>query len=209
MKPFSPSPTPALEERLETWLASQPLTPAPDFVARTVARIHAEASLVSSAQAGDEAAIDALIDRWLSEQPLEPEYEPTHLATQTRRTAEEEEAQESELDHTSRRWVIPFPAWARSTVALAAAACVALVTYFSNVNPGALSNLSSPVLAQNNIPTDASDDTALPAHYAFLIDSKADLRASDSLSDGTALLNTDNDTILLGNDAPTEDDSVN
>jgi anti-sigma-K factor RskA len=209
MKQNLPSPASNLEERLESWLASQPLTPAPDFVARTLARIHAEASLVSSAQAGNESAIDALIDRWLGEQPLEPEYEPAHLATQTRRTAEEEEQQESRPKETSRRWMVPFPTWARSAVALAAAACVALVTYFSNSNLVTKTTTPSPQLAQNNISSDTTDDSAQPAHYAFAYDPKADLQTSDSLSDGEALLNSDNDNILLGNDAPTEDDSVN
>ena len=76
MKPFHQSSAPPTEERLEAWLASQPLTPAPDFVARTLARIHAEALLVSNAKAGNETAIDALIDRWLGDQPLDPDYDP-------------------------------------------------------------------------------------------------------------------------------------
>jgi len=208
MEPPLPSPASNPEERLEKWLASQPLTPAPDFVARTLARIHAEASLVSSAQAGNEAAIDALIDRWLGEQPLDPNYEPAHLATQTRRTAEEEAEQESLPQETGKHWVVPFPTWARSAVALAAAACVALVTYFNNANLAPLANAVSPQLAQNDSSADATDDSA-PAHYAFSYDPKAILQISDSLSDGGALLNSDNVNLLTGNDGSSEDDSVN
>jgi hypothetical protein len=198
------------EERLEAWLASQPLTPSPDFVARTLARVRAETTLVSSAQAGDEAAIDILIDRWLSEQSVEPGYEPTQLATQTRRTAEYEEEQESLPQKPSKRRVVMFPVWARSAVALAAAACVVLLAYFSTTNQATTTTTISPTLAQNSIPAaDTVDDSSVPAHYAFAYDPKADLQVSDSLSDGTALLNSDNDNILLGNDAPTEDDTVN
>ncbi len=197
------------EERLEAWLASQPLTPSPDFVARTLARIRAEATLVSFAKAGDEAAIDALIDRWLGEQPLEPDYEPAQLATQTRRVAEHEERQESRPEKATRRWVVPFPTWARSAVALAAAACVALAAYFSNTSRVAQPNASSPKLAQNNISADAADDSSLPAYYASAYDSKAILQISDSLRDGDVLLNSDNVDTLLGNDSPAEDDAVN
>ena len=62
---------PDSEERFEAWLSSQPLTPAPDFVFRTLARIRAETELFAAAQAGDESAVDSLLDRWLGESPLE------------------------------------------------------------------------------------------------------------------------------------------
>jgi hypothetical protein len=185
------------------------LTPAPDFVARTIARIQAEALLVSNAKAGNETAIDALIDRWLGEQPLDPDYEPAQLATQTRRTAEYEEREESRPEKSTRHWVVPFPAWARSAVALAVAACVALVAYFSNVSRTAVPAATTSQLAQSPSTEDATDDSTLPAHYAFSYDNKAILRLSDSLSDGEALLNSDNDNILLGNDGQTEEDAVN
>jgi hypothetical protein len=206
MKPSHTSPTPYSEERLDAWLSSQPLTPAPDFVARTLARIQAEASLVSSAKAGDDAAIDTLIDRWLNEQPIESDLEAAQLATQTRRTAEYEEREETLTEKAGQRRVVFFPAWARSAVAMAAAACVALLAYFGNMGQVALTTSK---MAQNNTSTDGTDDSALPAQYASAFDSRAILQISDSLSDGDALLNSDNVNILLGNDVPAEEDSIN
>jgi hypothetical protein len=209
MKLSTPSPTHNPEERLEAWLASQPLTPAPDFVERTLARIRAEGMLVSSAKAGNATAIDALIDRWLSEQPFDPDYEPAQLATQTRRTAEYEEREESKRKTGKPKWVVPFPAWARSAVAVAAAACVAFAAYFSNTNQVAAPTATSPKLAKNNVSPDTADDSSLPAYYASASDSRAILKLSDSLSDGDALLNSDDLNTLLGNDVPAEDDAVN
>jgi len=208
MKSSFPSPASNSEERLEAWLASQPLTPAPDFVVRTLARIRAEEALVVSAKAGDQTAIDALLDRWLGEQTLEPDYEPALLATQTRRAAEYEEREEARTEKNPRR-VVPFPAWARSVVSLAAAACVALVAYFSNPSPVAMTASTASAPVQNNDTADSSDDSTLPAHYAFAYDSKAILQISDSLRDGDALLDSDNVNILTGNDLSTEDDAVN
>jgi len=207
MKPSNQSPNP--EERLEAWLASQPLTPAPDFVERTLARIRAEGMLVSSAKAGNETAIDALIDRWLGEQPLDPDYEPAQLATQTRRAAEYEEREESKPKTATPKWVVPFPAWARSAVAVACAACVAFAAYFGIAGPNAASVAISPTLAQNDASPDTTDDSTLPNYYASASDPKAILKLSDSLSDGDALLNSDDLNTLLGNDAPAEDDAVN
>ena len=74
--------------------------------------------------------------------------------------------------------MVPFPTWARSAVALAAAACVALVTYFSNSNLVTKTTTPSPQLAQNNISSATTDDSAQPAHYAFAYDPKADLQTT-------------------------------
>ncbi len=148
MNPSSNLPNPDSEERLDAWLSSRPLTPAPDFVARTLARIRAEVALVASAKAGDDAAIDTLLDNWLGEQTLEPEFQPEQLATSTRRAATREEQEEGRPEDSNWRRVIPFPAWARAATALAAAACVALLGYLSVSTPAGIAT-TSPV--KNNV----------------------------------------------------------
>jgi len=192
------------EECLEAWLTSQPLTPAPDFVARTLARIHTEATLVTAARAGDEAAIDALLDRWLGEQTIEADFEPAQLATSTRRAATLEKQKEGEPEESNWRRVIAFPAWARSAIALAAAACVALLGYFNLHNPagnlvshgGAQTVAASPV-------DETSSDSFTPAPYAWNSDPNYISELSNSVKDlAPAADSNDLDTITqqLSND---------
>ncbi len=178
---------------MDSWLATQPVTPAPDFVARTMARIRAESALVESARAGDDAALDALLDRWLGEQPLEAEMMPEQVAISTRRAATREEQEEGRPLEAPGRRILPFPAWARSAVALAAAACVALLGYL---------NLNTPIanLAGNKGGTTqmlANDTDTLPtAHYAWNSDPNYISDLSSSFQDLGAVANsTDLDTI--------------
>ncbi len=200
-----------MEEHFEAWLASQPLTPAPDFVARTLARIRAKTALVASAKAGDDAALDSLLDRWLGESPLEPDFEPAQLATLTRRTALHDEEEEADVQEAPRRWAIPFPAWARSAVALAAAASVALLAYFSTTgtpvgNVAATAEQpSSPKVAQVNM--DATDDSSLPVPGSEAYDPSTLSKLNDVVKDGTVLLNPDVAGQLPGAD-PSDSDSA-
>ncbi|HVU39133.1 MAG TPA: hypothetical protein VHC95_12435 [Opitutales bacterium] len=192
MKPsFNPS---DFEERLEGWLASQPVTPAPDFVARTLARIRAEASLVTAARAGDDAALDTLIDRWLGEEPIEAGIEPELMVASTRQAATREEQIENRPKASPGRTILPFPAWARSALALAAAACVAILGYLNLSGP--VANL--PLAASHNIAShnaspasDPSNDSYLPAHYAWNSDPNYISSLSSSLKDLSPVANSD------------------
>ncbi len=207
--PTNPS-FPDAEDRLEAWLSNQPLTPAPDFVARTLARIRAESSLVALARAGDDAALEKVLDRWLGEQPLEPDFEPTQLATQTRRMVAEEEMEESRPEESHWRRVVPFPAWARSTLAMAAAAGVAVLAYFGTSGPG-----SGPMVASNGGPGSSltaytggtADDSTLPAPGEAASNSNMLSQLNDQLQDGQALLDSDLVALLPGGE-PSNDDSV-
>jgi hypothetical protein len=212
MNPLTNHSDSGLEERFEAWLASQPLTPAPDFVARTLARIRAETALVASAKAGDDAALDSLLDRWLGESPLEADFEPAQLATRTRRTARREEDGETGVQEAPRHWTIPFPAWARSAVALAAAASVALLAYFSTTGTpvGTVASTteqsSNPTeVAQVNM--DAADDSSLPAPGSEAYDPSTLSKLNDVVKDGTVLLNPDVAGQLPGVD-PSDSDSA-
>jgi hypothetical protein len=212
MNPLTNHSDSGLEERFEAWLASQPLTPAPDFVARTLARIRAETALVASAKAGDDAALDSLLDRWLGESPLEADFEPAQLATRTRRTARREEDGETGVQEAPRHWTIPFPAWARSAVALAAAASVALLAYFSTtgtpVGTVALSPGPSPSTKVAQVNTDATDDAApfVPGSEAY--DPSALAKLDDAVKDGSVLLNSDVAGLLPGTDASDSDSAL-
>lgn len=196
--PFNPS-APDFEERMDSWLSTQPLTPAPDFVARTMARIRAEASLVTAARAGDDAALDALLDRWLGEQPIDAAMEPEQLVISTRRTATREEQEESRPQTIPGRRLIPFPAWARSAVALAAAACVALLGYLNLNTP--VGSFASQGDAARNV---ATDSESLPtAHYAWNSDPNYISDLSSSLKDLAPVANSndlDAITNAFGND---------
>jgi len=200
---------PDLEERFDAWLARQPLTPAPDFTARTLARIRAESAMVASAQAGDDAALDTLLDRWLGESPVEPNFEPAELATQTRRTATREE--QIRPNPTQSHPIIFFPAWARSAVALAAAAAIALMAYVGTTGGIPASSLasangknSSPKAAQ----VDAADDNSLPAPGSESYNPSALAQLNDSLTDGNTLLNDDVVALLPGVDSGNTDSAV-
>jgi hypothetical protein len=209
VNPHFPSPADP-EERLEAWLAAQPLTPAPDFVMRTLARIHAEANLVASAKAGDEAAIEALLDRWLGEQPLDAEFEATQLAIQARRDAAREAREETRRLDVPRRKVIFFPAWVHSLGGVAVAAAVLLVAYFSGTRlggpsvalpVGAVANntVSTHVAVDNNpspAPVTASDDTSVPYDWTYNPDRLVQLNDSLSGDDSGVLLNADAMNIL-------------
>lgn len=184
---------------MDGWLSSQPLTPAPDFVARTMARIRAEASLVDAARAGDDAALDVLLDRWLGEQPMDASMEPEQLVISTRHTATREEQEENRPQETSPRRIIAFPAWARSAVALAAAACVALLGYLNINGPvSATANSSHPA---QSVATDS--DTLPTAHYAWNSDPNYISDLSSSFQDLAPVANSnDLDAITreFGND---------
>jgi hypothetical protein len=198
------------EERFEAWLASQPLTPSPDFVFRTLARIRAEKELVASAKAGNESALDSLLDGWLGESPLEPGFEPAEMATQTRRTATREEQDEDDSDASEPRRIILFPAWARSIVALAAAASIALLAYLGTTGTPASNLASTP--AHNSSPkvaqVDATDDSALPAPGSESYSQSALSQLNDSLKDGKTLLDDDAVALLPGNGDPGNSDPV-
>jgi hypothetical protein len=189
------------EERFEAWLSSQPLTPAPDFVARTLARIRAEAALVVSAKAGDEAAIDALLDRWLGEQTIEPDFEPAQLATSTRRAATREEQEEGRPEDSNWRRVIPFPAWARTVTALAAAACVALLGYVSLNHPV---NHTTPSASKNAVASlpvgqaEAVGNTfqSAPAPYAWNSDPNYISDLSSSFKDLAPVANANDPDVI-------------
>jgi hypothetical protein len=186
------------------------LTPAPDFVFRTLARIRAETELFAAAQAGDESAVDSLLDRWLGESPLEPDFEPAELATQTRRTAAREEQEESRPSESRRRWVVPFPAWARSAVALAAAASVALLAYLSTTGTpvGNLTTSPSEQPATTEVAqVEAPADSPLPVPGSEAYDPNALAQLNDSLKDGEVLLDPAVAGLLPNND-PSDSDSA-
>jgi hypothetical protein len=176
--PFSPPTNP--EDRFEAWLSAQPLTPQPDFVARTIKRIHDETALVTAARAGDEAAVETLLDRWLGELPLQPQFEAEELVGQTRREATREEQEESRPKKAA-SWVIPFPAWARSAAGLAAAAAVVFAAYLGTQGPGIMAD-SATVVAQNQ--------PSFPSNWSAQSD--ALLSISDGLSSGSDLLDSNN-----------------
>jgi hypothetical protein len=209
MQPPTNHSHPDAEERFEAWLTSQPLTPAPDFVSRTLARIRADSSLMAAAKAGDEAAIDAMLDRWLGESPLEPDFEPAQLATQTRRTAHREEERENTVaEPLWRRVMVPFPAWARSSVALAAAASVAILAYFSTSGPSVSPIATGPSSDSDNVNVAQAPDDTLPAPGSEAYDPNALLQLNDSLKDGKVLLNSDILSNLPGSDPATDDTAV-
>jgi hypothetical protein len=176
--PFNPPAN--SEDRFEAWLSAQPLTPRPDFVARTIKRIHDETALVTSARAGDEAAVDILLDRWLGEQPLQPEFEADQLVIQTRREATREEQEESR-PKKSAPWLIPFPAWARSAAGIAAAAGVVFAAYFTTQGPIA------DIAATTSV---AQNESTLPANWPTQGD--ALVRISEGLRGGSDLLDSNN-----------------
>ena len=194
------------EERLEAWLSHQPLTPAPDFVARTLARIRAESTLVASAKAGDDAALESLLDRWLGEQPLDPNFEPSQLATQTRRTAADEEREESRPEESSWRRVVPFPAWARSTIALAAAAAVVILAYFGTVGPTA--SIVTPSSSSDRATAQNLEESSLPDPGEAAYNPNALSQLNDQLKDGQALLDSDVMALLPGNDNASDDSAI-
>ncbi len=205
--PTNPS-FPDAEDRLEAWLSNQPITPAPDFVARTLARIRAEASLVALARAGDDAALETMLDRWLGEQPIDAGFEPSQLATQTRRTAVEDEQEESRPEESGWRRIVPFPTWARSSLAMAAAAAVAVLAYMGTIGPTPQPvgvNASGPSSVAST--TGTSDDSALPAPGQAAYDPNALSQLNDQLQDGQALLDSDLVALLPGGE-PSNDDSV-
>ncbi|HTB62294.1 MAG TPA: hypothetical protein VK737_01790 [Opitutales bacterium] len=207
MQPPINHPHPDAEERFEAWLSSQPLTPAPDFVSRTLARIRAESNMIALAKTGDEAAIDAMLDRWLGESPLEPDLEPAQIATQTRRTAHREMEEESNpAEPMWRRVFVPFPAWARSSVALAAAASVAILAYFSTSGPSVSPVVSSGPPEQDTVVAQVQGTLPAPGSEAY--DPNALVQLNDSLKDGKVLLDSDILSNLPGSDPATDDTAV-
>ena len=205
--PTNPS-FPDAEDRLEAWLASRPITPAPDFVARTLARIRAEKSLMAKAQAGDDAALETVLDRWLGEQPLEPDFDPAHLATQTLHSVDEEERDEAQPEESRWRRIVPFPAWARSSLAMAAAAAVVLLAFFATTAPtsndGSNGGTGANMTASTGGP---ADDLNLSAPGDAATNPNALSQLNDQLQDGQALLDSDLVALLPGGE-PSNDDSV-
>ena len=204
------NPHPDSEERLESWLASQPLTPAPDFVSRTLARIRAEQQIITAAKAGDESALDSLLDGWLGESPLEPDFEPAQLATQARRTATREEQEENRRLESPPRRIILFPAWARSAVALAAAASIALVTYLGTLGTpaGNVASSTEQTPSQKVAQLDPSDDNAMPVPGSEAYNPNALSQLNDSLKDGQPLLDDNVAALLPGNYDPSDTDTA-
>jgi hypothetical protein len=198
---------PDFETRLDALLAAQPVKPPTDFVARTMARIRAEADLTACARAGDEAAIDELLDRWLGEQPLEPEFEPAQLAIHTRREATREEDEENRPIEAPWRRLIAFPAWARAASTLAAAAAVALVAYFgtyeksSHVSSGSIAR--QPAEESANV---ATEEPSLPSTFDVAYDASSLPNLDDSLKDGAALVEPDSVAFLA--DAVSQNDGT-
>jgi len=183
-----PSPDP--EHRLDAWLASRPIVPAHDFVVRTIARIHAEESLMAAARAGDDNALDTLLDSWLAEQPIEPSAEPGQVAISTRRGARQDQKPARQTEAPWRR-TIAFPVWARSFGALAAAAAVMLMVFMGGRGPVSPSSN----LVANNVSQAQDDESAAPFSWAYQAENLESL--DDSLSDGAPLLDSDNADILL------------
>lgn len=194
----------APDERLDSLLARQPIVPAPDFVQRTLERVRAQADLVDLARMGDEQAIDALLDHWLSDQPVNPVMDPGQAAIRTRREAMPAEVQPTPAPWRRRLRVIP--AWVQSASALAAAAAVAFLAFFNEdltVSPVAkpasmAANFSSqpipaPVVSEDDYYSDASSDNDV------------DVPALNSLSDAAALLDNNNVDLLMS--ATQADDS--
>jgi len=194
----------ASDERLDALLAMRPIVPAPDFVQRTLERVRAQADLVSLARMGDEQAIDALLDNWLSDQPVNPQLEPAQAAIRTRREAMPVEVQPTPAPWRRRLRVIP--AWMQSVSALAAAAAVAFLAFFNEdlpVSPAAkpvsmAANLNSqpipaPVVSQDDYYTETSAG------------SDVDVPALNTLSDAAALLDNNNVDLLMS--ATQSDDS--
>jgi hypothetical protein len=182
------------EERLDALLAARPIVPAPDFVSRTLERVRAEADLVSMARAGDEKAIDALLDHWLADQPLEAEVEAGKMARRARRPDAPREVQPTPAPWRRRLFV--FPAWVQSVGALAAAAGVAFMAFFNEGTPAASQSASLPAvyLAPQHIPAPvvAEDDgTDTSSQMA-----DADMPSLNSLGDAAALLDKDNVALL-------------
>jgi hypothetical protein len=61
MPSSNPVSGPDADARLDALLASRPLAPAQDFVARTLVRVHAENTVVMALRQGDESALDRML----------------------------------------------------------------------------------------------------------------------------------------------------
>ncbi len=195
----------AADERLDALFARQPIVPAPDFVQRTLERVRAQADLVSLARTGDEAAIDALLDNWLSDQPVNPVLEPAQAAIRTRRAATPIEAQPTPAPWRRRLFV--FPAWAQSAGALAAAAAVAFLAFF-NDDYTVKQPAKAPSMAANfnqHIPAPVFSDSTDGDNGDTIADSSVDVPSLNSLSDAAALLDNNNVDLLMS--ATQSDDS--
>jgi hypothetical protein len=188
----------APDERLDALLAARPIVPAPDFVERTLERVLAESNLVSLARAGDDQALDALLDNWLSDQPVAPATAAAQAADRARRTATQKVSQPTPAPWRRRLFV--FPAWVQSTGALAAAAVVAFMAFFNEGVPVAQNTSSAPMLAASNlqehIPAPVAADDTLDTD-ATMVASEDDVPSLNSLSDAAALLDKDNVALLL------------
>jgi hypothetical protein len=208
---FSNQPAePAFEARLEAWLTARPILPSPDFVERTLERVRAEGSLASAAWAGDDAALDSLLDHWLADQPLEPSFEPELLASRTRGTRTEREREEAA---PGKRWLV-FPAWLHSVGALAAAAAIVLLGFFDtrvSLAPAVVGSAAQISPRHLDVPGPVAVVTgrpSAPAASQYASNPAADedlLSLHESLRDGAALLNADNVDLLS---SATQDDDA-
>jgi uncharacterized protein (DUF1684 family) len=195
------------DARLDALLMGRPIVPAPDFVSRTLERVRAEADLVNLARAGDDGAMDALLDHWLSDQPLQGATEPGRLASRARRDAVVRPSQPTPFPWRGRLRTVP--AWVQSMGALAAAAAVAFLAFFDSdvavKQPASAQafavnvsqHIPAPVATGDNYYADTSADTS--------DDSDVDVSSLGSLSDAAALLDNNNVDLLMS--ATQTDDS--
>jgi hypothetical protein len=186
------------EERLDALLAGRPIVPSADFVSRTLARVLAESNLVSLARAGDEQAIDALLDNWLADQPVAASTEAAQAAVRTRRVATQKLPVTTQAPWRHR--LVKFPIWAQSMSALSAAAAVAFMAFFYEGSPVAQNAGSGPMMASNSVHVRAPVATEDTQDYlASTSDATTDddVASLNSLSDAAALLDKDNVALLM------------
>ncbi|GHB96849.1 hypothetical protein [Cerasicoccus arenae] len=105
---------------LDQLLASQPVTPAPDFAARTLARLMAE----ETAQKGGGEAFDAELDELLAMQPIAPSGQ---LADRVLAELNAKEVTQPEDDNK----VVGFPSWVVAIGGIAAAMVIGMFCFIT------------------------------------------------------------------------------